>query len=139
MKLKLMPERPLTARKIAVHMAALMVLVLLVIMAQQWTPPRASAELSDLVHTRDVRKKVLASCANPTECLGGFIVWKSGKIDLIDNCNASCGPYRIDVMDARNLGTFGPAERVHHVVLHMDDEWSDTLTEWALYAVRQQR
>lgn len=132
MEFNLLPEGRLTTRKIMGHMALLAVLMTIILM---------SMVLPKVDQDRATKNRAaLAACADSKgECLGGFIVWKSGKVSKIDTCSPRCRPQMIDMADVQKIPSTNAFELVDYIVLHMDDEWGDTLKEWAHQIVRSER
>lgn len=129
MKFTLLPESRLTPRKIAGHMAIVLILMGVILMVAL----RKDQARVDQIH------EMIAQCrADQSSCIGGFIVWNDGLIELLDNCKL-CRPQVFDVSDVKNLPSSRSFERVHHIVPHGGEEWRNTIVEYAKQVVRNER
>lgn len=127
MEFKLLPEGPLTNRKIMGHMLLLAALIAIIFMATNW--PRFVDYVSQsesAVRTNKIRSALTQCQANRNVCIGAFVRYRfNNHILRIDDCyGANCRSRELPVAELAFWTKVTDLNEIHSIVLPDDPEWS---------------
>lgn len=140
MEFKLLPERPLTTRRIMGHMAILAGLMVLIAMAALVTGKISGLDLDGTFTRWDREARVqridaaLAKCTDSAACLGGFVVYRFRPvIARIESCERQwCRSERaMDLSELQSRPVILDYDQVNDIILPGDSKWEKTALNYA--------
>jgi hypothetical protein len=148
LKFTLLPEGPLTTRRIMGHMAILAGLMVLIAMAALLANKIPGLDIDETFTRwdREARTKridaALVTCMDSAACLGGFVVYRfKPVIARIETCEQQwCRSERaMDLSQLQSRPVILDYNEINNIVLPGDKQWPQTAIRYAAQFTVQQK